>query len=97
MNVWAHQSGTASRAAPASPVPAVRPPEQPRELPEVQPAKRASEDPRGKIREQVLAERGLDMAVLMKMAPQARLDTEIEIIGEIAKRLGAQRLLDIRV
>jgi hypothetical protein len=97
MNVWAHQSGTALRVAPAAAGLAVRPPEVKGDLPEVQPVKRTLEDPRGKIREQVLAERGLDMAVLMKMPPETRIQTEIAIAADVAKRLGAQRMLDIRV
>ena len=97
MDIRAYQSGAVARGAQASPVAAVRAPEKPRELPEVQPVKRTFEDPRGKIREEIMAERGLDLGDLLKMAPQARIETEVAIAGEIAKRMGAQRLVDIRV
>ena len=64
---------------------------------DVHPLKRTFEDPRGKIREQVLAERGLNLAKMMHMGPQARIEAEIEISGEVARRMGAKRMLDIRV
>ncbi len=97
MDIRAYQSGTVSRAAPSPAVAAVRLPETKAESPEVQPSNRTFEDPRGRIREQVLAERGLDAGDFLKMAPQTRIETEIQIAGEIARRLGARRILDIRV
>ena len=64
---------------------------------DVHPTERTFEDPRGKIREQVLAERGLNLGKMLDMGAQARIEAEIEIAGEVARRMGAKRLLDIRV
>jgi hypothetical protein len=99
MNVGLVQSGAAiprqAPVAPAQPTPVVRNPDG--ELPDVQPIKRTLEDPRGKLRDQVMTERGLNLASLMQMPPEARIQLEARIEGEVARRLGSPRLLDIRV
>jgi hypothetical protein len=51
----------------------------------VQPANPAVES-RDQIRDQILAERGIDRITLLKLAPQARIETEISITIETARR-----------
>lgn len=51
----------------------------------VQPALKLSETPM-EIRARVMAERGVDGLVLMRLSPQARLEAEISISAETAQR-----------
>jgi len=51
----------------------------------VQPPIKAVETPL-QIRDQVMADRGVDRLILVKMSPQARLEAEISINAETAQR-----------
>lgn len=51
----------------------------------VQPANPAVES-RDQIRDRILAERGVDRITLLKLTPQARIETEISIMIETARR-----------
>lgn len=104
MNLGLTHVGAISRGpalAMATPVRSVAAQVQPSDTPEalrdVQPTRKSLENPRGQLREQVLAERGLNLARMMELGPQARIQTEIAIEGEVARRIGGKRLLDIRV
>ena len=70
---------------------AVAPPREVREL------RKTFEDPQGRVRDQVLAEKGLTPGDVLKLSGQARIQAEIAIATEVARRLGPQRLVDIRV
>ena len=52
----------------------------------VQPANRAVES-RDRIRDQVMAERGVDRITLLKLAPQARIEAEVSVNAETALRV----------
>ena len=69
----------------------VAPPREVREL------RKAFEDPQAQVRDEVLAKFGLSKGDLMQLGGQARIRAEIAIRTEIARRLGPQRLVDIRV
>ena len=78
----------------------VQPSQQPDEVTpprEVRAARETFEDPQGKLREQVLAEKGLKPGDLLRLTGQARIQAEIAIASEVARRAGPPRLLDIRV
>ena len=68
----------------------VAPPREVREL------RKTFEDPQAKIRQEVLADKGLTPGDLLRLTGQARMQAEIAISTEIARRIGP-RLLDIRV
>lgn len=51
----------------------------------VQPANRTVES-RDQIRDQVMAERGIDRITLLKLAPQVRIEAEISVTIETARR-----------
>lgn len=51
----------------------------------IQPANRAVES-RDQIRDQVMAERGVDRITLISLSPQARIEAEISLTAETARR-----------
>lgn len=57
----------------------------------VQPANRAVES-RDQIRDQVMAERGVDRVTLLKLTPQARIEAEISVTTETALRARDARI-----
>jgi hypothetical protein len=81
----------ASQVQPAQQPEEIAPPREVREL------RKTFEDPQSRVREEVLAERGLTKADLLRLGGQARLEAEIAIRTEVARRTGPQRLLDLRV
>ena len=68
----------------------------------VQPANRTVES-RDQIRDQVMAERGVDRVTLLRLAPQARIEAEISVNAETALRARQARIrttgnfIDLRV
>ena len=57
----------------------------------VQPANRTVES-RDQIRDQVMAERGVDRVTLLRLAPQARIEAEISVNAETALRARQARI-----
>ena len=57
----------------------------------VQPANRTVES-RDQIRDQVMAERGVDRVTLLKLTPQARIEAEISVTAETALRAQQARI-----
>ena len=63
----------------------------------VEPAKRDIEEPRGQVRQQVLTEKGINLAKIAALGAQERIEVHLAIESEVARRMGGKRLLDIRV
>jgi hypothetical protein len=71
--------------------------QEPQKAPEVREPRKTYEDPQGRVRDQVLAEFGLSKGELLQLTGQQRIRAEIQITNEVVRRMGAPRILDIRV